>query len=140
MAAYKLIVDTIRDVCNAINPTGRFIHGRIIDASAAFDGAYSLIVLYPFTTRHPQGEANDSFSNTTILVGFWVQDSPDSNELQREALIASMDTLSDLFIEAMLDKSNVVMTQIDKEPQYQFYQGTVSGFAMQFRLQILQPC
>jgi hypothetical protein len=139
MAAYKLIVDTIGGVCNSVNPTGRFIPGRVVDASLAADGNYPLIVLYPFTTRDPEGEASE-FDSTTILLGFWEQDSPDTTPEQRVEIIHSMDLLSDLFKKSMLDKSNVVMTQIDKEPQYQFYQGTVSGFAMQFRLQILQPC
>lgn len=138
MATYQAIVDQIRTAANtALGGTGRFMHGRIVDASREANGEYPFIVLYPFTIRQGDGD-NDSIDSTTILLGFWQQDGPDTTEVQREAIIAAMDTLSDLVLEDLRDEMQI--SQVDKEPQYQFYQGTLSGFAVRFSLQIMQSC
>lgn len=138
--SYQKIVDTIRNSSVANNPTGRFINGRIVDASRIFDGAYPLIVLYPFTIRKGFGEANDAFDSTQILLGFWRQDQPDSTEELREQYIAEMDVLSDLILNDLFQVTDIRITSVDKEPQYQFYQGTLSGFAVRFNLSVLQEC
>ena len=140
MPTYQKIVDSIRDASVAANPTGRFMHGRVIDASRDANGVYPFIVLYPFTIRKGQGEVNDSFDSTQILLGFWRQDSPESTELDREGFIADMDELSESVLELLYDVHGLRIIQVDKEPQYQFYQGTVSGFAVRFNLSVLQPC
>lgn len=141
MATYQRIVDEIRNASTvALDNVGRFMHGRIVDASRVYDGEYPLIVLYPFTIRKADGEDNDAFDSTQLLLGFWKQDAPDTNELQREAIIAEMDTLSETFLDQLRDSSIIQISNIDKEPQYQFYQGTLSGFAVRFSINVLQTC
>jgi hypothetical protein len=137
--SYQSTVNEIRAVANVINPTGRFDHGRIVDASAAFAGDYPLIWLYPFNTLLPLGD--DSIDDNTLLVGFWVQDSPSSTNAEREANIAAMyDLCKQFFTQLGLSKIVRVSQRPTLEPQYQMYGGTVCGYAARFNYQNFSPC
>lgn len=135
---YQTIVNTCRSAATSANPSGRFIHGRIIDASRSYDGAYPLIVLYPFTVR--VADVDDQMDNSDIVIGFWMQDSPDSSPEKREDIINTMDALSDIFIQKLKDTKKIAISGIVKEPQYQFYAGTVSGFAIRFTFSAFSDC
>ena len=75
-----------------------------------------------------------------ILIGFWMQDRPDTSTLEREAIIAQMDVLSDAFLSALEINDKSRITSVRKEPQYGMYQGTVSGFAISFTYQNYDAC
>lgn len=137
MASYQNIVDA----CRAAVPNGgRFIHGRLMDFSNEYTGTYPLITLLPFTTTDGRGTPDDRFNSTPLIVGFWQEDRPDTTPEEREALIAEMDALSDEFIDNLLGRSDIQLLSILKEPQYQMFQGTLSGYAVSFTLNILAPC
>lgn len=141
---YQITVDSIRTAALAAlgldgegNQFGRFVHGRIIDASQAYDGKYPLIVLYPFQIR--QSVDPDFLDGSDLLVAFWKQDSAVSTPEDREAIISQMDTLSDLFLSNLTDNKYVRFSGVIKEPQYQFYSGTLSGFALRMTYTNFDP-
>lgn len=137
MASYQNIVDA----CRAAVPIGaRFIHGRLMDFSNSYTGEYPLITLLPFTTTDGRGTSDDRFDSTPLVVGFWKEDRPDTTPEEREAIIAEMDLLSDTYLDSLLGLSDIQLVSILKEPQYQMFQGTLSGFAVSFTLNILRPC
>jgi hypothetical protein len=136
MANYQNIVNA----CRNATPKGlRFIHGRLQDFTNEYTGTYPLVTLLPFTVTDFRSTPDAIFDNSNIVVGFWEQDSPDTTPEQREHIIASMDILSDTFIDNLLD-SGVKLSNINKEPQYQMFQGTLSGFAISFRIDLIAPC
>ena len=136
MANYQNIVNVCRDA----TPQGlRFIHGRLQDFTNEYSGTYPLVTLLPFTITDFRSTPDSVFDNSNILVGFWHQDSPDTTPSQREAIIAAMDNLSDTFIDNLLD-IGIKLSNINKEPQYQMFQGTLSGFAISFRIDLVAPC
>ena len=138
MAAYQTIVDLIRASANAVNPTGFFVHGRRSDGSLAYDEAFPQIHLYPFRTK-PQDE-NRNLVFGDMIMAFFEQDSPESSNEEREEKISEMDILSDSFMDN-LDLSQLEITGIDKEPLYRLQAGTLSGYAVVFRIKVFNsPC
>lgn len=137
MANYKNIVNTCRD---AVPNHERFIHGRLIDISQKYTGTYPLITLIPFTVNDFRSTPSAVFDFANITIGFWQQDRPDSSAAEREDIIEQMDILSDQFIDNLLDRNDIKISSILKEPQYQMFQGTLSGFAISFRIDLLAPC
>jgi hypothetical protein len=136
MANYQNIVNA----CRNATPQGlRFIHGRLQDFTNEYSGSYPLVTLLPFTVTDFRSTPDAVFDNANIVVGFWEQDSPDTTPEQREAIISGMDVISDIFIDNLLD-SGVKLSNINKEPQYQMFQGTLSGFAISFRIDLVAPC
>jgi hypothetical protein len=137
MANYQNIVNA----CRAAVPNGeRFIHGRLIDFTQGYTGSYPLITLLPFTVTDARSTPDAVFDSAAIVVGFWKQDRPDTTAEEREAIIAEMDALSDEFLNNLLEGSTVKLSAIQKEPQYQMFQATLSGFAISFTIQLIQPC
>jgi hypothetical protein len=137
MANYQNIVNA----CRAAVPNGeRFIHGRLIDFSQGYTGSYPLITLLPFTVTDARSTPDAVFDSASIVVGFWKQDRPDTTAEEREAVIAEMDALSDAFLDNLLESPTVKLSAIQKEPQYQMFQATLSGFAISFTIQLIQPC
>lgn len=135
---YQKLVDFIRDAAVAVNTNGTFIHGRRSDGSLEYDGNFPQIHLYPF--RSQLDNDNKAVSTSNILMGFWMQDEPDSTNEEREEKIATMDTLSDSFLD-QLDESQIEITDLVKEPQYRTLSGTLSGYAISFRAKIYKsPC
>jgi len=137
MANYQNIVD----VCRAATPNSmRFIHGRLVDFSQGYSGTYPLVTLLPFTVSDARGAPDGVFDSANIVVGFWKEDRPDTTPEKREAIIAEMDLLSDIFLDSLLVPSTTKLTSILKEPQYQMFQGTLSGFATSFTINLVSPC
>lgn len=136
---YQQTVNEVRTAAKAVNPNGRFDHGRHVDLSQMFEGDYPLIYLYPFTISDPQGD--DFLSDNSLIVGFWKQDNPASSNEEREAIIAAMDVLSSSFLSKLKESKLIqIIGRPLREPQYQMYQGTLSGFAVRFTYQNFSPC
>lgn len=137
--SYQQTVNEVRAAAIAVNPDGRFDHGRHVDLSQMFEGDYPFIYLYPFTIQDPAGE--DFLVDSTLLVGFWMQDKPESTNAEREQLIAEMDVLSQAFLSKLKESKLVqIIGRPSREPQYSMYQGTLSGFAARFQYQNFDPC
>jgi hypothetical protein len=137
MANYQNIVDVCRD---SIPRDIRFIHGRLIDFTQGYTGTYPLVTLLPFTINDSRSTPDGVFDNANLVVGFWKEDRPDTTAEEREALIAEMDILSDLFISNILESNSTKLTNIQKEPQYQMFQATLSGYAIAFNISLVSPC
>jgi hypothetical protein len=138
MANFVNIVDLCRDAVPA--GAARFIHGRLQDFTNDYSGSYPLVTLLPFTIQDHRGTPDAVFDFATIVVGFWQEDRPDTTPSEREGLIDQMDILSDQFLDSLQDERGVRLTGIQKEPQYQMFQGTLSGMAVQFRIDLVAPC
>jgi len=137
MANYQNIVDLCRE---SIPRDIRFIHGRLIDFTQGYTGTYPLVTLLPFTINDARSTPDGVFDNANLVVGFWKEDRPDTTAEEREALIAEMDILSDLFISNILESNSTKLTNIQKEPQYQMFQATLSGYAIAFNISLVSPC
>jgi hypothetical protein len=137
MANYQNIVDVCRE---SIPEDIRFIHGRLIDFTQGYTGTYPLVTLLPFTISDARSTPDGVFDNANLVVGFWKEDRPDTTAEEREALIAEMDILSDLFISNILESNSTKLTNIQKEPQYQMFQATLSGYAIAFNISLVSPC
>lgn len=129
--SYQGIVDLIRNISNTINPTGTFMHGRRSDGSLEYDGAFPQIHLYP--VRLSFDIANDVERNEIIIM-FWQQDSPESSNDEREAIISQMDILSTNFLNAIYNEENISINNILKTPEYRQLAGTVSGYGVSFTI------
>jgi hypothetical protein len=97
-----------------------------------------LIWLYPFDLKEPNDA--DFLNSMTLMVGFWFQDDPSSSTDQRKELISKAEDLKTLFFTALKSNSKVDVKNIVSEPQYQMYNGTVSGFASRFVYQNFETC
>lgn len=137
MANYQNIVNA----CRAAVPNAeRFIHGRLIDFSQSYSGTYPLITLLPFTVTDARSTPDAIFDSASLVIGFWKQDRPATTPAEREAIINEMDILSDAFIELLLERNDLKLSNILKEPQYQMFQATLSGFAVSLTVQLVSPC
>lgn len=136
--SYLNTVQQIRTSAVAVNPNGSFDHGRIVDFSQNFDRKMPYIWLYPFTIT--DAGADDNLDSSTIIVGFFRQDRPDTSVQERETIIGEMDVLCSAFLEHLKENNTISVTGVTREPQYGFHQGHVSGFACRFTYQNLAPC
>src|SRR5687768_2384443 len=113
--SYKSTVDIIRTVANEVNPSGRFICGRLVDLSNRFNGDYPIIFLpSSFKTRKLN---RSDFNESRIILAFIDQDKPDSDEEYREDLIDRMQTLSELFYSKITENKRVDVLDFDGEAE-----------------------
>lgn len=138
MNAYDLAVNTIRSAANAVNPHGKFDHGRHVDLSQGFTGPFPVIFLYPFTSTDPNDR--DFLYLHPVVIGFWMQDAPSSSTEEREKIISKMCDLKNLFMAKVKEDQMLGIDNVRSEPQYQQHQGTVSGYAVSFNLRNFLPC
>lgn len=135
---YSEIVNVIRNISNAINPTGHFMHGRRSDGSLDYDQNFPQIHLMPIRTNF---DVPAGIKNHDIILMFWQQDSPDSSNADREFKIDQMDALSDIFLDALYnDPANVSFNNVLKTPEYRQLAGTVSGYGISFTLTTVSLC
>jgi len=137
--SYLQTVSIVRTAANAVN-SNRFDHGRIVDFSQNFNKPFPYIWLYPFDIRDADPTSDDQFDTTTVRVGFWFQDKPDSSIQEREVLIGKADELCNAFLEELRENMRIIIENVRREPQYQFHNATVSGMALEFDIRTLTPC
>lgn len=135
---YLQTVEEIRTAAMAVNPDGRFDHGRHVDLSQEFEGSYPFIFLYPWDMIDPN--QSDFLYNHPLIVGFWEEDKPNSTTQEREELIGRMEMLKDKFMSKLRENKQVQITNVRSGPQYQIHNGTLSGFAVSFNYQNYEPC
>lgn len=120
-----------KDIAETINPNGTFYHGRIPDANLAIDRKpLPQIHVYPFRVQ-PSG-ALDSASN--IRIAFLFQDSPNSNDEQRNDITNLADTMQRKFKQA-LGALDVQVSNWEAEPFYKQFSGVTSGMYVRFKLE-----
>lgn len=137
MTSYEKIITALKIVSQGVNPTGRFMNGRVIDASTAYAGAYPLIHVYPFTIQEDDDGIWDS---ANILIAFWMQDKPSSTPEDRELLIFAMAALTKTFTSMLKEYNGISVRAVTKEPQFHMLAATLSGFALRFKIQVIDDC
>jgi hypothetical protein len=128
---YQAIVDLIRNTAYIVNPTGHFVHGRRSDGSLDYNEPFPQIHLMPV-------RSSIDYSNNTersdIVILFWQQDSPESSNDEREAIIAQMDVLSRNFLQLLYDEDILNLANVLRTPEYRQLAGTVSGYGISFTI------
>ena len=127
---YLETVSFIRNIATSINPTGTFTHGRRVDGSAEYDGAFPQILLEPFIVSKDLGKAT---ATCNISLGFLFQDAAENTAAQRETIIGLADTLCTEF-ESELFESSYDIGVVRESPFYLIFSGTVSGYLLSFTL------
>jgi hypothetical protein len=136
--SYLQTVTEIRNAAAIVNPNGTFDHGGHVDISQNFDKALPFIYLYPFNSATP---VDPEFIEThTVLLGFFEQDEPGSETMDREQIIGRMDVLSRSFLIQLGLSNKVRIVNAVREPVYKFYQGHFSGYFLRFTYQNFAPC
>jgi hypothetical protein len=127
---YQGTVDLIRNLAYLVNPNGLFMHGRRSDGSLEYPKVFPQIHLYPL---RQSVDVNNGIQTTDVLIFFWQQDSPESSNEEREAIIAQMDVLSNNFLQ-LLNNELMSLSNARKTPEYRQLAGTVSGYGLNFTL------
>ena len=132
---YSAVVNKIREAVASLPGDIRFIHGARIDGSLFTSGdAFPQIHLYPFTST--VDITNAFYERCDMVIAFWMQDKPDSSVEEREQIISEMDVLSKQFLIALDNEVSGRISNIRREPQYRQLQGTVSGYAITFTIEV----
>ncbi len=135
---YLETVQAVRLAAEAVNPQGSYYHGRRVDLSEKHRTKLPVIWLYPFNITDA---TTDQVMNTNnLLIGFWAQDKPSSSVIERETLIAQMDLLCTSFLRELRSNNQISIENVTREPQIQYYQGTLSGIAMSCNLLNVADC
>jgi len=135
--SYQSIVDLLRNLAYIVNPNGHFMHGRRSDGSLDYDKPFPQIHLLPVRTQFDIKLDNET---QDLIIMFWQQDSPESTNEQREAIIAQMDVLSRNFVAALYDEDGVSISNVLRTPEYRQLAGTVSGYGVSFTLISKDDC
>lgn len=137
MTSYEKITNALSMVAEGANPTGRYIHGREIDASVDFKGAYPLIVTFPFILN----EDNEGVWDTSELtMRFLVPDKPYTKPPEMWAMVNAMVTLSKTFTDMLKARKDISIRNIRKNPRYKIYAGTLTGVELTFTIQAIDEC
>lgn len=128
---YQNLVDIIRNTATTVNPTGLFVHARRTDGSLEYDKTFPQIHLYPVRSEL---ELNNENIKHNIILMFWDQDRPETTNEEREAIIAAMDDLSNIFLFALNANPNVSLSNILKTPEYRQLAATASGYGLSFTI------
>lgn len=133
---FKQIVDTIERVALGVADNVDFFEGRIADTYGTGEAGRDAIHLYPFITRK-----TDFGATAELSIGFWRIDSNEISLEDRRAIIASMDKLSDLFLDAFDEEGDVEFVNApQKEPQYQSLSASYSGYFVTLTINAFQNC
>lgn len=135
--SYQSVVDIIRATAQTVNPAGFFVHGRRSDVTLHHNQPMPQISLLPVSTVADLG--NDT-ERHTITMGFFRQDTPETSELEREAIIAEMDALSDSFLSNLFEIKTVQVGTVRKTPEYRQFAGTLSGYGVSFEITTKRTC
>jgi hypothetical protein len=128
---YQSIIDLLRNTAFFVNPSGVFMNARRTDGSLEYPNTFPQIHLYPLRETV---DINTSNVTAEVLLMFWQQDSPESTNEQREAIIAQMDALSTNFLLLLNAEDGVNISNARKTPEFRQLAGTVSGYGLAFTL------
>ena len=130
---YVDIVDLIRDTANAVNPDGTFFFGRVSDATLSLDSKiFPQIHLYPFAISPPDERFSLDVVKNIRLV-FYFQDTPHTNDIDREAIINDADILQRKFRDE-LNNTTAEYSNYEAVPFFKDYNGITSGIVVTFAL------
>lgn len=130
--SYLGAVNIIKNISEAINPTGIFSHSDKWKASLNFGEANKQIYLYPITAGVDL--TNHYYESWNMVMGFYFQDAPDSTALDQQGLVAQADDMVTEFLAVLNETEGVELSNSKKEPSYRQMSGTYTGYLLSFTL------
>jgi hypothetical protein len=127
---YVQTVDLIESICNTVNASGTFIHGRRTDGSLAYPDPMPQIHLYPFITVP---DLINGFDSSNIQMGFWQHGAAELSMAENKAKIAAADVMTRAFLVA-LNESRVDLSNIRMEPAYNMFPAILTGYMLTFTI------
>jgi hypothetical protein len=135
---YQQVMDMLRATAGAVNASGTYVNavGGQANASEYFDSPSPQI--FPVQVGST-GNSTDNLRNWRVSILFITQDRPETNEAEREAIIAAMDVLSIQFMQSMTSNYKVTASFADN-PENKILAGTYSGWFAIFNIVTLGQC
>lgn len=130
---YIDFINTFKSIADEINPNGTFCSGGWADLNRYInEKPLPQIFAYPFKVAPiNKNYALDNASN--ILLAFVFQDSPHSNDTERDAIINLADTMQRAF-RSKLDELDLDYTNYEAEPFFKQFSGVTSGMFVRFNM------
>lgn len=132
---YIDFINTFKAIADEINPNGTFYHGRASDANLAIDKLpLPQIHVYPFRVK----TVNKLYSldnAPNIMIAFIFQDSPHSNDTQRDAIVNEADVMQRAF-RSKMDELELDYTNYEAEPFFKQFSGVTSGLFIRFSMNL----
>ena len=130
---YIDFINVFKTIADEINPNGTFYHGRVSDANLAIDKQpLPQIHVYPFKVA-PINKNYGLDNAPNILLAFIFQDSPNSSDTERDAIINLADTMQRAF-RSKLDELSLDYTNYEAEPFFKQFSGVTSGMFVRFNM------
>ena len=130
---YIDFINVFKTIADEINPDGTFYHGRVSDANLAIDKLpLPQIHVYPFKVA-PINKNYGLDNAPNILLGFIFQDSPNSSDTERDAIINEADIMQRAF-RSKLDDLQIDYTRYEAEPFFKQFSGVTSGMFVRFNM------
>lgn len=130
---YIDFINVFKTIADEINPNGTFYHGRVSDANLAIDKLpLPQIHVYPFKVA-PINKNYTLDNAPNILLAFIFQDSPNSSDTERDAIINLADTMQRAF-RSKLDELDLDYTNYEAEPFFKQFSGVTSGMFVRFNM------
>ncbi len=132
---YIDFINTLKAIADEINPNGTFYHGRASDANIAIDKLpLPQIHVYPFRVK----TVNKLYSldnAPNIMIAFIFQDSPHSNDTERDSIVNEADILQRAF-RSKMDDLELDYTNYEAEPFFKQFSGVTSGLIIRFSMNL----
>ena len=132
---YIDFINTFKAIADEINPNGTFYHGRASDANLAIDKLpLPQIHVYPFRVK----TVNKLYSldnAPNIMIAFIFQDSPHSNDTERDAIVNEADIMQRAF-RSKMDELELDYTNYEAEPFFKQFSGVTSGLFIRFSMNL----
>lgn len=134
------VINNFKAAALSVNPSGTNRHGRRDDRTlASISQVMPLIWMLPPRMSDPL--PGEILFTTQMIIGFYMQDTPETSEAQREVIIDTMNILATQFIGALrLINKQYDVQRVTREPQYRMFSGTLSGVAISLNYLTTQPC
>jgi len=130
---YIDFINVFKTIADEINQNGTFYHGRVSDANLAIDKLpLPQIHVYPFKVA-PINKNYGLDNAPNILLAFIFQDSPNSSDTERDAIINLADTMQRAF-RSKLDELSLDYTNYEAEPFFKQFSGVTSGMFVRFNM------
>jgi hypothetical protein len=131
---YKII----KEVAELVNEKGRFVRSRKADGTFDYEAPFPIIHLTPIRTKKDRANGNYTHSCTMF---FSKPQNPQTTIIEIDAIMAEMEELSDLFMEALRDHKLLYFPDGDlSTPEVRLYSGIAAGSGLSFTVITKKGC
>jgi len=130
--SYLGVVNLVKNLSEAVNPTGLFSHSDKWKASLNFDKVNKQVYLYPIEATVDL--SNHYYEKWNCVMGFYFQDKADSTAEQQQGLIAQADDMVTEFLAILNQVEGFDLSDVRKQPSYKQMAGTYTGYILNFIL------